>query len=85
MLHCRLQKWGLSRAISFLATINATFVLLQVAEKIASSNIALTSVRLFFQLTISDFWRRGGLMVSSLDSGSGGPGSSPGQGTALCS
>ena len=25
-------------------------------------------------------WRRGGLMVSALDSGSGGPGSSPGQG-----
>ena len=24
-------------------------------------------------------------MVSALDSGSGGPGSSPGQGTALCS
>ena len=29
--------------------------------------------------------RRGGLMVSALNSGSGGPGSSPGQGTALCS
>ena len=29
--------------------------------------------------------RCGGLMVSALDSGSGGPGSSPGQGTALCS
>ena len=29
--------------------------------------------------------RRGGLMVSALDSGSGGPGSSPGWGTALCS
>ena len=29
--------------------------------------------------------RRGGLMVSALDSGSGGPGSSPGRGTALCS
>ena len=27
--------------------------------------------------------RRGGLMVSALDSGSGGPGSSPGRGTAL--
>ena len=29
--------------------------------------------------------RRGGLMVSALDSGSDGPGSSPGRGTALCS
>ena len=29
--------------------------------------------------------RRGGLVVSALDSGSGGPGSSPGRGTALCS
>ena len=29
--------------------------------------------------------RVGGLMVSALDSGSGGPGSSPGPGTALCS
>ena len=29
--------------------------------------------------------RRGGLMVSALDSGSNGPGSSPGRGTALCS
>ena len=29
--------------------------------------------------------RRGGLMVSALDSGSDVPGSSPGQGTALCS
>ena len=29
--------------------------------------------------------REGGLMVSALDSGSGGPGSSPGRGTALCS
>ena len=28
--------------------------------------------------------RRGGLMVSALDSGSNGPGSSPGQGIALC-
>ena len=28
---------------------------------------------------------RGGLMVSALGSGSGGPGSSLGQGTALCS
>ena len=28
---------------------------------------------------------RGGLMVSALDSGSKGPGSSLGQGTALCS
>ena len=28
---------------------------------------------------------RGGLMVSALDSGSGGPGSSPGQGAVLCS
>ena len=28
--------------------------------------------------------RRSGLMVSALDSGSGGPGSSPGRGTALC-
>ena len=29
--------------------------------------------------------KRGGVMVSALDSGSGGPGSSPGQGAALCS
>ena len=29
--------------------------------------------------------RRGGLILCVLDSGSGGPGSSPGQGTALCS
>ena len=29
--------------------------------------------------------RHGGLMVTTLDSGSGGPGSSPGRGTALCS
>ena len=29
--------------------------------------------------------RRGGLMVSALDSGSGGPGSSPDRVTALCS
>ena len=31
------------------------------------------------------YGRRGGLMVSALDSGSDGPGFSPGQGTALCS
>ena len=30
-------------------------------------------------------WRRGGLMVSALISGLGGPGSSPGRGTALFS
>ena len=35
---------------------------------------------LFF---FSDYGRCGGLMVSALDSGSGGPGSSPGRGTAL--
>ena len=29
-------------------------------------------------------WRRGGLMVSALDSRSNGPGSSPGRGNALC-
>ena len=29
--------------------------------------------------------RVGGLMFSALDSGSGGPGSNPGRGTALCS
>ena len=34
---------------------------------------------------IYEIGRRGGLMVSALDSRSGGPGSSPGQGTALCS
>ena len=48
----------------------------------------------FFEIERSPFWtsflpvfrgRRGGLMVSALDSGSGGPGSSPGRGTALCS
>ena len=33
----------------------------------------------------SPFGRRGGLMVSALDCGLGGPGSSPGRGTALCS
>ena len=32
-----------------------------------------------------DCGRRGGLMVSALDSGSNGPGSSPGLGTTLCS
>ena len=32
-----------------------------------------------------DKGRRGGLMVSALDSVSNGPGSSPGRGTALCS
>ena len=31
------------------------------------------------------YGRHGGLMVSALDSGLGGPGSSPGWGTALCS
>ena len=31
------------------------------------------------------FGRHGGLMVSALDSGSGGPGLSPGRGTELCS
>ena len=35
--------------------------------------------------TYTCYGRRGGLMVSALDSGSGGPGSSPGRGTALCS
>ena len=37
------------------------------------------------KLFIYPIGRRGGLMVSALDSGSGGPGSSPGRGTALCS
>ena len=31
-------------------------------------------------LMLSALWRRGGLMVSALDSGSSGPGSSPGRG-----
>ena len=39
---------------------------------------------IFFSIVMSR-GRRGGLMVSALDSGSGGPGSSPGRGTALCS
>ena len=33
---------------------------------------------------MGDGGRRGGLMASALDSGSGGPGSSPGRGTTLC-
>ena len=36
------------------------------------------------ELSLGSGWR-GGLMVSVLDSGSDGPGSSPGRGTALCS
>ena len=40
---------------------------------------------LFTTRTMMVHGRRGGLMVSALDSGSGGPGSSPGRGTALCS
>ena len=34
----------------------------------------------FMELTFSFCGRRGGLMVSELDSGSSGPGSSPGRG-----
>ena len=40
---------------------------------------------IFWNCTLYGKGRRGGLMVSALDSGSGGPGSSPGLGTALCS
>ena len=39
----------------------------------------------FITLIILNYGRRGGLMVSALEFGSGGPGSSPGWGTALCS
>ena len=42
LLHCKLRKWGVTRATVF-ATCNATFVALQVAgKKIASCNMALT-------------------------------------------
>ena len=34
----------------------------------------------FYNLAYLPKWRRGSLIVSALDSGSGGPGSSPGQG-----
>ena len=34
----------------------------------------------FYNLVYLPKWRRGSLIVSALDSGSGGPGSSPGQG-----
>ena len=40
LLHCKLRKRGFTRAIVF-ATCTATFVALQVAEKIASCNMAL--------------------------------------------
>ena len=36
-------------------------------------------------LNVDKIYNIGGLMVSTLDSGSGGPGSSPGLGTAFCS
>ena len=39
----------------------------------------------FYFIFKVSYGRRGGLMVSVLDSGSGCPGSSPGRGTALCS
>ena len=39
----------------------------------------------FSPLMIWGCGRRGGLMVSALNSGSNGPGSSPGRGTVLCS
>ena len=37
------------------------------------------------QISVCSCGSRGGLMVSALGSGSGGPGSSLGQGAALCS
>ena len=46
----------------------------------------MVAIRLNFVLLLSiRDGRCSGLMVSALDSGSGGPGSSPGRGTALCS
>ena len=41
LLHCNLQKWGVTWAIVF-ATCNATFVALQFAGEIASCNMAFT-------------------------------------------
>ena len=53
---------------------------------ILHANDSLTRRSTLFYLLSTEFvGRRGGLMVSALDSGSGGPGSSPDRGTALCS
>ena len=46
--------------------------------------VAQSFVRFQTNLTNIAGGRRGSLMVSALDFGSGGPGSSPGRGTALC-
>ena len=48
---------------------------------IANQNLGTAKVMLLTYI----FTGRGGLMVNALDSGSSGPGSSPGRGTALCS
>ena len=47
--------------------------------------LLLNTTQDFLVTTVYKCGRRGGLMVSALDSGSGGPGSSPSRGTALCS
>ena len=47
--------------------------------------LVVTACHLFAVIKTTLSGRRGGLMVSALDSRSGGPGSSPGRGTALCS
>ena len=47
--------------------------------------VALRMIRGFFRLLCNGGGRRGGLMVSALDSESNGPSSSPGRGTVLCS
>ena len=46
MLHCKLRKWGVTRAIVF-ATCNATFVALHVAGYIVSCNMAFSLVAQF--------------------------------------
>ena len=51
-----------------------------------SLRCALTIINGFFLNDLPpSCGRRGGLMVSALDSGPGGPGSRPGRGTELCS
>ena len=41
--------------------------------------------KIIMKYHVGECGRRSGLMVSALDSGSNGPGSSPGRGTVLCS
>ena len=55
---------------------------------VAGTDVSDVSVFVFLVITActtSGCGRPGSLMVSALDSRSGGPGSSPGRGTALCS